>query len=78
VTERNDESASLSVRSSTLAAADRNIAASRSDLVSALDEAKGALREITGRRSLAGWTAPLVAAGLGLVAAIAIRRFVGR
>ncbi|HUP21661.1 MAG TPA: hypothetical protein VNB06_01825 [Thermoanaerobaculia bacterium] len=54
---------------------DRNVAARRTGLVSALAEARGALREVTGGRARSGWTGPILAAGIGLVAAMAVRRF---
>jgi hypothetical protein len=58
--------------------ADREIAARRAGLTASLAEARGALRHDTGWRSVAGWTGPLLAAGLGLVSALAIRRFLRR
>jgi hypothetical protein len=59
-------------------AVDRQIAVRRAGLATAFAEARGALRNDTGWRSLAGWTGPLLAAGLGLVAAAAVRRFLRR
>ena len=61
-----------------LQAVDREIAHSRSELAASLAEARGVVREIAGLRNVAGFTKPLLAAGLGLVAAMAIRRFFAR
>jgi hypothetical protein len=56
----------------------RQIADRRAELAQSLASARGALRENTGGRLLGSWTGPLLAAGLGLVAAVSIRRFLRR
>jgi hypothetical protein len=59
--------------------ADRLIREGRAGLVGALEQARGALGEGAGlRRRVTGWTVPLVAAGVGLIAAVAIRRYFRR
>lgn len=50
----------------------------RTELVQSLASARGVLRENTGGRLLGSWTVPLVAAGLGLVTAVSLRRFLRR
>jgi hypothetical protein len=56
----------------------RQIANHRAELVDALAAARGAVREGTGGRLVGRFTIPLLAAGLGLVAALGIRRFLRR
>ena len=54
---------------------EREIAHRRSRLVDSLATARVTLREASRGRLLGAWTVPLLAAGLGLVAAMGIRRY---
>ena len=57
---------------------EREIAHRRSQLVESLEAARVTLREASSGRLLGAWTVPLLAAGLGLVAAMGIRRYLRR